>query len=745
MTQQLDLAFNTTNTTDKMMSNTTTSSFSTKDNKEELSTQFGNFLDNTVSYKSNDKKDLKANEKEKSYDNVQEKQHLLSYDEETPSSENTVVLKDEINLSENKVIVQEQLVQNEEFQNNMDELLQDSLLVAILSDTIQMINTDNIKPEIQSLVLDFSSDNELPAEAIKSGIKFETVLTSVDTDNANIAAVDNLTKDMTVSKDDLISQMYDVKSEGTIQPETISDAADVVEDTTAIPVAEQPKSEMKEETVTLSVKKDEKEAENIVSTEKIKPEIKTEVKNVELLQEEQTVEVNEAPVAISVGEPEFDFKEISVPENKYEKTEKNDEQPKQQNEPVVKNAETKNVEQTLELNIAAVQQEVKTAEPQTKTEELKQEIASAKLENAVNNVPTKTENKTPVENAKTNVDAEETIDIKDDVKGIEFVNNKFEEKTQEIIQDKTQEKHPVAEMHTEKVKQRVENVKMQVEENVKINPQIQKEAQDVNKVANANETLEKAGLSTENLRKMDAKIKEIDNSNSKSGADLGQSSKEMIMRDMMQNNTSTAETVELKVDFNQSLNNKLQQTNLTQTQQPQDIQEVNILDQIRAKFALNSQNGMQKITIGLTPESLGKLNIEITKGQNGISAQILADNPQAKEILDKNLDGLKSVLQSQGVNVNNVNVKVAEAGRSSDSNNNMFNQDDSQFNSNNSGGNSKNSDDTEREKRSEYEFLQKEALKTEIVDEPEEVVERATQMEKTVSIKGGLGNVSYKL
>ncbi|MBR1681639.1 hypothetical protein IJ707_07605, partial [bacterium] len=101
--------------------------------------------------------------------------------------------------------------------------------------------------------------------------------------------------------------------------------------------------------------------------------------------------------------------------------------------------------------------------------------------------------------------------------------------------------------------------------------------------------------------------------------------------------------------------------------------------------------------------------------------------------------------QSQGVNVNNVNVKVAEAGRSSDSNNNMFNQDDSQFNSNNSGGNSKNSDDTEREKRSEYEFLQKEALKTEIVDEPEEVVERATQMEKTVSIKGGLGNVSYKL
>ena len=106
---------------------------------------------------------------------------------------------------------------------------------------------------------------------------------------------------------------------------------------------------------------------------------------------------------------------------------------------------------------------------------------------------------------------------------------------------------------------------------------------------------------------------------------------------------------------------------------------------------------------------------------------------------------MKSVLQSQGVNVNNVNVKVAEAGRSSDSNNNMFNKDDGQFDSNNNGHNSKNQEDAEKDKRSSYEFLQKEAMKNEMSDEPEQIVERAIQAERTVSVKSGFGNVSYKL
>ena len=386
-------------------------------------------------------------------------------------------------------------------------------------------------------------------------------------------------------------------------------------------------------------------------------------------------------------------------------------------------------------------------QPQAKDDVLKQELTSAKLENSANLAQDNNNSKeqAPDEFAKTNVDAKERMNIKDDVKGIEFVNNKFEEK-QDV---KSEDNKLVQDVKVEQVKQKVEQVKIQVEDNVKVQPQVKDFTSDENKMLRANETLEKAGLSTENLQKMDAKIKEVDKSSKTYQTDLGQSSREVLMRDVMQNNAAVqnSESVELKVDFNQDLNAKLTQSNNLQMPQQStaDVPEINILEQIRAKMALNAQNGMQKITIGLTPESLGKLNIEISKGQNGISAQIIADNPQAKEILDKNLDGLKSVLQSQGVNVNNVNVKIAEAGRSSDSNNNMFNKEDGQFDSNNSGNHSRNDENAEKEKRSTYEFLQKEAIKNEILEEPEQMIERTMQAERTISVKSSFGNVSYKL
>ena len=106
---------------------------------------------------------------------------------------------------------------------------------------------------------------------------------------------------------------------------------------------------------------------------------------------------------------------------------------------------------------------------------------------------------------------------------------------------------------------------------------------------------------------------------------------------------------------------------------------------------------------------------------------------------------MKSILQSQGVNVNNVNVKVAEASRSSDSDNNMFQNNDNQFDSNNKGGNSKNSDDTNKEKHSDFEILQNTVLKKDQADDVEDVISRTSDLEKTVSIKGGLGKVSYKM
>ncbi len=370
--------------------------------------------------------------------------------------------------------------------------------------------------------------------------------------------------------------------------------------------------------------------------------------------------------------------------------------------------------------------------------ELKEEVQSAKAENAYetlssqNEKSVKNDNKVDDKFAKTNVQAEETMEIKDDTKGIEFVSQK---------QDKVVDKNVVQDKHLANAKEKIENVKIQVEDNVKVN--VNNQVQDSAKVEKANETMNKAGLSTQTLREMNGKVTAMETGN-QTGAQFGETSQEMLMRDMLSQNATTQTTdAKTTVDFAQAMN-KTTVTQQPQAQQnTQEAQEVNILDQIRAKFAVSKQNGLQKITIGLTPESLGKVTVEIVKGQNGISAHLLADNPQAKEILDKNLDGLKSVLQSQGVNVNNVNVKVAEAGRSSDSNNNMFQNEDGQFNQGSNGEHSRGDNSSNQERRSEYEFMQNNAMQADN-SEVEETT-NTVQMEKTVSIKGGNGKISYKL
>lgn len=700
MTQQLDLLFNTSKSMDKMMSNT--SLYSNKDNSFELNNQFGSFLDSANKTYTSNKKTTEtkqenanmhknSNAKNEVKDNYQDKnpKDTKKTDNKTQNDNKEEPVSNDI--SETKDVKAETVetnsevisVDNENDENleSMDEVLQESILAANLADTLQFVKIADSETVNQGLLLNLVEDiQEVPAEAIKSGINFDTVLTDLDTETIDMTQAAEVIKDVNVSKEKMIASFYN-------------------------------KDEVKDKTEVVKVS-------DVVKTEDVSSDVKTEMNDDVVLDVAKDSEIyNEANDNAKV-----DLQEVrNISQNE-----------------VLDNSKTVEVHQEqIVQSVSAYVNETEVTEEQEVTE-LKQEISSATLENAANKAykDTKSEQKDLSDkNLKTNVQAEETMDIKDDVTGIEFVNNKIEDK---VDNKKVSEKTP------EHLKQKVESVKIQVEENVKVNLQTNTE-QDVNKIANANETLEKAGLTTENLKKMDAKVKEIDDSGRNAQSDLGQNSKEMLMRDIMQTSASTNESVDLNVDFNQALN-KTSQPDIIQTPQTaEEAQEVSILDQIRAKFAANSQNGVQKITIGLTPESLGKLHIEIAKGQNGLSAQIVTENPQAKEILDKNLDGLKNILQTQGVNVNNVNVKVAETGRSSDSNNNMFNSENGQFGSDHQGGNSKNSDDSNKEKRSEYEFLQKEAINNNHSENQEEVVDSVSHVEQTVSIKAGSGNVSYKL
>ena len=748
MTQQLDLTFNTANTMDKMMTQSQSKSYSSSSYAN--ADKFDNFLNNAnKSYTQESNKNFNDNKTQSKtdYKNESNKSNVTDsktdykestkYDEysntvteektsqtEENSKETKANTKTDVAEETSNVIVPETVVDN----NEVD--VKEMMLVS----NVQMANLDVSKEEVSNqgktlTVADAVVDEEIPAEAIKSGINLETLANAVettveDTTGVDMQAVENAVKD-TVSKEDTIAALYKVGAD------KVEEVKDVNVDTEKLAKVDTKVDTKVEANVTeTNVKDDTKIVLN--DDVKVADKISDDVKNVD---DKQIVDIKNDVITDDL---KVDVKDVDNKADKKEETNNLAINLQDVKENVENKVNVINVNEVVDNKTQKIETKADVKTTPDKMTELKEEVQSAKAENAYetlssqNEKSVKNDNKIDDKFAKTNVQAEETMEIKDDTKGIEFVSQK---------QDKVVDKNDVQDKHLANAKEKIENVKIQVEDNVKVN--VNNQVQDSAKVEKANETMNKAGLSTQTLREMNGKVTAMETGN-QTGAQFGETSQEMLMRDMLSQNATTQTTdAKTTVDFAQAMN-KTTVTQQPQAQQnTQEAQEVNILDQIRAKFAVSKQNGLQKITIGLTPESLGKVTVEIVKGQNGISAHLLADNPQAKEILDKNLDGLKSVLQSQGVNVNNVNVKVAEAGRSSDSNNNMFQNEDGQFNQGSNGEHSRGDNSSNQERRSEYEFMQNNAMQADN-SEVEETT-NTVQMEKTVSIKGGNGKISYKL
>jgi len=97
----------------------------------------------------------------------------------------------------------------------------------------------------------------------------------------------------------------------------------------------------------------------------------------------------------------------------------------------------------------------------------------------------------------------------------------------------------------------------------------------------------------------------------------------------------------------------------TQTQTPKEISREQIIEQIFSKLQ-NAQQG-SKMVITLNPESLGKVQVELVNSKNGLAAQMSVTNTLVKDILSKDLEGLKTALVSQGISVDNINIKVNDS------------------------------------------------------------------------------------
>ena len=87
------------------------------------------------------------------------------------------------------------------------------------------------------------------------------------------------------------------------------------------------------------------------------------------------------------------------------------------------------------------------------------------------------------------------------------------------------------------------------------------------------------------------------------------------------------------------------------------LSENDLFQQIQEKFHLNTNANGTRLSLKLHPEELGALKIDLSIKEGVVRAHVVAQSPQVQEILEKNIPKLKSILESQGFSVEDVQVR----------------------------------------------------------------------------------------
>lgn len=89
-----------------------------------------------------------------------------------------------------------------------------------------------------------------------------------------------------------------------------------------------------------------------------------------------------------------------------------------------------------------------------------------------------------------------------------------------------------------------------------------------------------------------------------------------------------------------------------------ETQTVQIVRQVIEQIQINAREGMTSMEIQLTPENLGKVNLQVTAKDGVITAQITTDTLAAKEAIEAQISVLRENLNEQGLKVEAVEVTV---------------------------------------------------------------------------------------
>lgn len=90
------------------------------------------------------------------------------------------------------------------------------------------------------------------------------------------------------------------------------------------------------------------------------------------------------------------------------------------------------------------------------------------------------------------------------------------------------------------------------------------------------------------------------------------------------------------------------------------------MNQIVQKAVLLNNNGQNTVQIDLKPDFLGHIRMQIVTESHQVAVRIMAEIPFVKDMLESNLNQLKAELQSQGLDVSELEVSVAHDSRADD-------------------------------------------------------------------------------
>lgn len=83
---------------------------------------------------------------------------------------------------------------------------------------------------------------------------------------------------------------------------------------------------------------------------------------------------------------------------------------------------------------------------------------------------------------------------------------------------------------------------------------------------------------------------------------------------------------------------------------------VKSFESILSKAHFSNTNGVQKLLIRLNPENLGSLRIELVQKDGEMVAKIVATTAQAKDLLDRQVQGLKHAFMNQNIQVEKIEI-----------------------------------------------------------------------------------------